>query len=146
MKTPRHQTSSRVDREIEAVVGRADAYLLVTDLDLTPEQIRQRLEVPRRRGTSKNRRIRMPRWMDEALFWAAGLGLLLAFAALLVLICGLILFVCLVLRVGAEQYLEHVDVHRRVPDAATIIATIAGSKARTMALAGTFTTIRIGTK
>ncbi|MBS2966632.1 hypothetical protein KGA66_26585 [Actinocrinis puniceicyclus] len=124
MKTPTHQTSSRVDREIEAVIGRADAYLLATDLDLTPEQIRQRLEMPRRRGTSKNRRIRMPRWMDEALFWATGLGLLLALAALLMLLCGLVLFAYFLFRDGAQQYLEHVDVHRRVPDAATIIATI----------------------
>lgn len=128
MNTTRHPTSSRVDREIEAVIGRADVYLLATDLDLTPEQIRQRLEMSKRSGTSKNRRIRMPRWMDEALFWAASLGLLLglllALAALLVLICGLILFICLVLRLGAEQYLEHVDAHRQVPDAATIIATI----------------------
>lgn len=50
-------TSSNVDRQIDAALARADSYVLATELQMSPEQIRAELiTAPSREQTSSTRR------------------------------------------------------------------------------------------
>ena len=53
MNPTKDVTSKQVDREIETVLDKADAYLLATDLNLSRAPIRERLSVARARRRVK---------------------------------------------------------------------------------------------